>query len=127
MLNEIEKRELNRKVGWQLKKLRLAQGMPTVVLAGMLGRTEAQIRRYEDGSNPLTAVQITQCARIFRVAESYFYQCADEPRAGSSDEAVFRIARVVEGLPKEVRNSAFQFFCTIHKTYDEDEEQKRAS
>lgn len=65
--------ELDRHLGLRLKRLRQQEGLSAAALAEMIGSTQQQISRYENGQNKISAAQLYLLAQRFSVPLSWFF------------------------------------------------------
>ena len=127
ILNKQEKAEFNKALGWQVKSVRQLRGMSQAVLAERLVKSYQTIQKYEDGSVGMPVCYVWQCSRISGVPVGYFFR-EDNSAMDTQDRTILRIARELSELPKELRQSAYQFIQTIKRNVHESEaDQDKAS
>lgn len=115
------KTEFYKKVGWQLRSIRQLRGMSLEALADRLDKSYQTVQKYEDGKISLPSNILSECSKIFDVPVGYFYAEDDALIIDSFDKTVFRIAREMVDLPKDVRTQAYQFIQSIKKSYNIDQ------
>jgi transcriptional regulator with XRE-family HTH domain len=61
-------REIDRRIGNNLRRLRLARGLSQTDLANHFGLTFQQVQKYEKGSNRLAGSRLIQACELLQVA-----------------------------------------------------------
>lgn len=74
--------DVDRQVGKNVRKLRMAHGMTLVDLSGELGISHQQLQKYETGSNRLSAGTLLQVSRILGVSLADLFEYAQGQGAG---------------------------------------------
>lgn len=67
---------LDRSIGRRVAERRMVLGWTQVELAAILGISQQQIQKYEDGPSGLSASRLWELASVFRVGPEYFYESA---------------------------------------------------
>jgi transcriptional regulator with XRE-family HTH domain len=64
---------IDTKIGERVRVRRLMLGLSQEKLAGGLGLTSQQVRKYEDGFDRIGASRLVQIAQILRIPLRYFF------------------------------------------------------
>ena len=104
--------ELDEKIGSMIRELRIASGMSRNELAQHIEVTHQQLKKYEDGSNRISAGRLYYLARAFNKRVSYFFD--ENTQQESNDlpsdkqrmciELARNFMRIEDGIFKEAIN-----------------------
>lgn len=64
--------EMYKMIGGQIRKIRKLTGITSTELAGMIGVSQQQISRYENGSTKISLDIILRISRVFNTSPYYF-------------------------------------------------------
>ena len=97
--------DLNVGIGRKVSELRERQRLTTVQLAGMVGVSQAQISRLENGKQGFRTSTLTRIAQALKVPTSYFLTEQDPAIATALEHPEFR-AQVKEAADKFLADKA---------------------
>jgi len=89
----------DQELGFRLKTVRQTHRMSQEQLGEILGTSYQQIQRYESGINRLSPEKLYQCAKVFRVPVTYFFDMQTHDEIHKFDKKILSIASAIASLP----------------------------
>ncbi len=83
-------------VGRRVKERRTLEGMSQRTVATNLGLTFQQLRKYEIGTNRISASRLYELAQLLGVPVSYFYEGMEEGKGAPSLDEVLALRETLE-------------------------------
>lgn len=102
-------------LGFRLKMIRQMRRMSQDQLGRILGISFQQIQKYEGGKNRMPPERIDQCAQIFDVPVSYFFDKDDSLHKFEFDQKTINVAAAISTIPcEEIRKRIYHLVLAIN-------------
>lgn len=88
------------RIGNNMRRLRLAAGLPQAAVAAHLGLTYQQVQKYERGHNRLSAAMLHDLALLFKVPCACFFDGIEREAKGSPvhDDETLKALAALDGV-----------------------------
>jgi transcriptional regulator with XRE-family HTH domain len=103
-------------VGWRLRDRRVMAGLTQEQLATRLCVTFQQVKKYENGTNRLSASRLYQCSRVLGVSILWFFEGLAGMESTVGDQAEHSTAAL---RPRSLEDPEVRLFVrTVHRIAD---------
>lgn len=87
-------------IGRKINELRIAKGLSGVQVAALIDVTHQQLRKYEKGTNRISAGRLMSIAKALGVNVNYFFDKMEKfvLADNENERLIFELARVSRGI-----------------------------
>jgi len=117
----IDQTALDKHVGSEIAKRRLALTMSAATLADLLSISTGVLSAYERGTNSVSGQRLVEIAKVLRVSPSFFFHKFTQPKSAGHDNADPEIsdvaasdALIVSNIVANIRDRAVRLAIIEH-------------
>ena len=108
-------------IGREMRRLRMSRDLTEEKVAGILGTSVEQLRKYETGKSRLAASRLYRLAQALEVSVGTFFEGLEPPTRTRTTHAEADAILDLAGVPRHVRDAIVALVTSIARDHGRNE------